>query len=143
MAVRVQSALSSKTGSWNRARPTLTTPDFSGPMTSIMSYQYPLPAPDVDISPSNLVNNYQIPVLPPPNHSQPLNKSSPMRRGASGPTKGGKMKRSSSSPNVRGQARAEQTESAFISLADEKRRNKLGYHRTSVACGWFPSILHI
>jgi len=136
----VQAALSSKTGSWNLARPILTTPGFSRPMTSIMSYQYPLPPPDVDVSPSNLVNNYQLPVLAPPNHSQPLNKASPMRRGASGPAKGGKIKRSSSSPNVRGQARADQPESAFISLADEKRRNKLGYHRTSVACGWFPSI---
>jgi hypothetical protein len=136
MAVGVQAALSSKTGSWNLARPILTTSSFSGSMTSIMSYQYPLPpAPDVDISPSNLINNYQLPILPPPNHSQPLNKASPIRRGASGPAKGGKMKRSSSSPNVRGQARADQTESAFISLADEKRRNKLGYHRTSVACG--------
>jgi len=144
MAVQVQPTLSSKTCSWNIARPTLTTLNFSRPMTSIMSYQYPLPpAPDVEVSSSNLVNNYQVPVLPPPNHSQPLNKSSHMRRGASGPTKGGKMKRSSSSPNVRGQARADQTESTFISLADEKRRNKLGYHRTSVACGWFPSIWHI
>jgi len=142
MAVGVQAALSSKTGSWNLSRPNLTTPNFSRPMTSIMSYQYPLPpAPDVDVSPSNLINNnYQLPVLPPPNHSQPLNKSAPIRRGASGPAKGGKVKRSSSSPNVRGQARADQTESAFISLADEKRRNKLGYHRTSVACGWFPPI---
>jgi hypothetical protein len=142
MAVGVQAALSSKTGSWNLARSILTTPSFSGPMTSIMSYQYPHPpAHDVDISPSNLINNnYQLPVLPPPTHSQPLNKASPMRRGVSGPAKGGKMKRSSSSPNVRGQARTEQTDSAFISLADEKRRNKLGYHRTSVACGWFPFI---
>ena len=140
MAVGVQSTLSSKTGSWNLARPILKTSGFPEPMTSIMSYQYPLPpAPDVDVSPSSLINNnYQIPVLPPPNHSQSSNKAAPVRRGVSGPAKGGKVKRSTSSPNVRGQTRADQPESAFISLADEKRRNKLGYHRTSVACGWFP-----
>lgn len=41
------------------------------------------------------------------------------------------IKRSSSSPNVRGMA---STEASSTSLSD-KRRNKLGYHRTSVACG--------
>lgn len=38
------------------------------------------------------------------------------------------LKRSSSTPNVRGDS--------AMSMAD-KRRNKLGYHRTSVACGTF------
>ncbi|KAI9822940.1 MAG: hypothetical protein M1832_002965 [Thelocarpon impressellum] len=42
------------------------------------------------------------------------------------------IKRSASTPNVRGQAAAE---AAALSLAADKRRNKLGYHRTSVACG--------
>ena len=41
------------------------------------------------------------------------------------------IKRSASTPNVRGLA---STDTAGTSLAD-KRRNKLGYHRTSVACG--------
>ncbi|KAL8754852.1 MAG: hypothetical protein Q9199_004041 [Rusavskia elegans] len=40
------------------------------------------------------------------------------------------LKRSASTPNVRGLLTAESS----MSLAD-KRRNKLGYHRTSVACG--------
>ena len=40
------------------------------------------------------------------------------------------LKRSASTPNVRGMASGE----AGMTLA-EKRRNKLGYHRTSVACG--------
>lgn len=44
------------------------------------------------------------------------------------------IKRSASTPNVRGLAF---TDTAGTSLAD-KRRNKLGYHRTSVACGEFP-----
>ena len=42
----------------------------------------------------------------------------------------GVLKRSASTPNVRGLATSE----LGMSLAD-KRRNKLGYHRTSVACG--------
>lgn len=40
------------------------------------------------------------------------------------------LKRSASTPNVRGLVVGE----SGMSLAD-KRRNKLGYHRTSVACG--------
>ena len=41
-------------------------------------------------------------------------------------------KRSASTPNVRGFPNGD----AGMTLA-EKRRNKLGYHRTSVACGMF------
>jgi len=54
------------------------------------------------------------------------------------------IKRSASTPNVRGLA---STDTAATSLAD-KRRNKLGYHRTSVACGkssvpsWFGAEGH-
>lgn len=44
------------------------------------------------------------------------------------------LKRSASTPNVRGDA--------GLSMAD-KRRNKLGYHRTSVACGESSSCLRI
>ena len=43
-------------------------------------------------------------------------------------SKNTKVKRSASSPNVRAQAGADAASAA------EKRRNKLGYHRTSVAC---------
>jgi hypothetical protein len=136
MAVGLETAKFSKSGRWNITLPVVTTPRFRGSMTSIMSYQYPLPpAPDVDVSSSNMIHNYHLPAIAPPIRSQPLHKASPIRRGQSGLSKSGKMKRSASSPNVRGQARTDQPESAFISLADEKRRNKLGYHRTSVACG--------
>jgi hypothetical protein len=41
------------------------------------------------------------------------------------------MKRAASTPNVRSMAGAE----ALAVAMAEKRRNKLGYHRTSVACG--------
>lgn len=52
------------------------------------------------------------------------------RRKSSKPSLHSVIKRSASTPNVRGLASAE----AAAALA-EKRRNKLGYHRTSVACG--------
>jgi hypothetical protein len=41
-----------------------------------------------------------------------------------------------STPNVRGQASAD---AAALALSADKRRNKLGYHRTSVACGKNPT----
>lgn len=46
------------------------------------------------------------------------------------------LKRSASTPNVRGLANSD----SAMTLA-EKRRNKLGYHRTSVACGKY-SLIH-
>lgn len=52
------------------------------------------------------------------------------RRRLSKGTTGAAIKRSASTPNVRGLGASE----AAMSLAD-KRRSKLGYHRTSVACG--------
>lgn len=48
------------------------------------------------------------------------------------------LKRSASTPNVRGFPSGD----AGMTLA-EKRRNKLGYHRTSVACGMFSSTGHL
>ena len=45
------------------------------------------------------------------------------------------LKRSASTPNVRGLMDGD----VGMTLA-EKRRNKLGYHRTSVACGMFSSV---
>jgi Fungal Zn(2)-Cys(6) binuclear cluster domain len=44
------------------------------------------------------------------------------------------VKRSASTPNVRGQAAVD---AASAQSAADKRRNKLGYHRTGVACGMF------
>lgn len=44
------------------------------------------------------------------------------------------LKRSLSTPNVR-QRGVTETENSHHSLSSEKKRNKLGYHRTSVACG--------
>jgi hypothetical protein len=45
-----------------------------------------------------------------------------------------RVKRSASTPNVRAKALLDAAQ-----LANDKRRNKLGYHRTAVACGKFLS----
>lgn len=44
-----------------------------------------------------------------------------------------KIKRSVSTPNVRSQQNA--PDHLQMGMSGDKRRNKLGYHRTSVACG--------
>lgn len=46
----------------------------------------------------------------------------------------GTVKRSVSTPNVQ-QAAAMSTSASGVQFSTDKRRNKLGYHRTSVACG--------
>jgi hypothetical protein len=56
--------------------------------------------------------------------------AAPRRRSSKG-HQSGIVKRSASSPNVRSLSTGSDT---TLSLS-EKRRNKLGYHRTSVACG--------
>jgi len=60
------------------------------------------------------------------------NEPSPVPKNRAMTAKPAKIKRSTSTPNVRGQASAD---AAALALSAEKRRNKLGYHRTSVACG--------
>lgn len=84
------------------------------------AYQYPLP-------PANAYSEYPD-LVPLPTSIKP---GSPLRNRAvpALAIKTGKMKRSISTPNVRGQALSDAASAA------EKRRNKLGYHRTSVACG--------
>ena len=58
------------------------------------------------------------------------------RRRSSKGSMSSSLKRSASSPNVRGVSGAENG----MSLAD-KRRNKLGYHRTSIACGTYGAVM--
>ncbi|KAI9878147.1 MAG: hypothetical protein M1830_001754 [Pleopsidium flavum] len=67
-----------------------------------------------------------------PRRSSPTPGNTHRRRRSTKGTMPAIIKRSSSTPNVRGLA---STDTAGMSLAD-KRRNKLGYHRTSVACDW-------
>lgn len=78
---------------------------------------------------------YQYPDLAPVPSQQPMSRASvslaaARRRRSSKGVMVSSIKRSASTPNVRGLVTGESS----MSLAD-KRRNKLGYHRTSVACG--------
>lgn len=115
-------------------------------MTSIMSYQYPPPPPpngaEMDIPPPGYMPSYGIP--------QPATSPMDMRPGQESPmslkdrkdslsqASLKKIKRSLSTPNVRSQQNS--SDSVSMGMSSEKRRNKLGYHRTSVACGTLSSI---
>jgi hypothetical protein len=107
----------------------------TGQNSNIMSYQYPPPpssGADYKLSPRS-IGNFQIPPTIPLEISQQVLHSNlfppELDQHVSG--QGGKIKRSSSARNNRDQALAD----AALAASAEKRRNKLGYHRTDVACG--------
>ncbi|KAL2064857.1 hypothetical protein VTL71DRAFT_3997 [Oculimacula yallundae] len=135
MAVSVQAPFYSKTGMWNLGNPPNTySPSEPEQNPASMSYQYPIPSSGLE--PSNMIPGFHHPTM---DHGQPtspaqMNPNSPSmkNRGNAAASKSAKIKRSTSTPNVRGQASAD---AAALALSAEKRRNKLGYHRTSVACG--------
>lgn len=135
MALCVQPPFGSKTGLWNMNEPpTEYSTTGSDVVSASMAYQYPLPSMGMD-SPSMIPSLHN----PPRDHSHPsppssTKQSSPPSRSNSVPSKAAKIKRSMSTPNVRGSVSAD---AAALALSAEKKRNKLGYHRTSVACGKF------
>jgi hypothetical protein len=135
MAVSVQAPFYSKSGMWNLGDPPSTfSSSGSEGIPNSMSYQYPLPSSGLD-APSMIPSYHH----PPLDHAQPaspahVKPTSPglKKEPSSASSKSAKIKRSMSTPNVRGQVTAE---AAALALSADKRRNKLGYHRTSVACG--------
>ncbi len=135
MAVSVQAPFYPESSMWNQGDPpTAFSPTGPEGNQEAMSYQYPL-APGLE-SPSGMIPSYH---HPPIEHARPLSPATanhpspnPRNRGGLVSSKSAKIKRSMSTPNVRGQA---STDAAALALSAEKRRNKLGYHRTSVACG--------
>jgi hypothetical protein len=105
-------------------------------VTTSMAYQYPLPTSNNFETSTNLIPSFHHPPLD-PHQPQAIAPGPPTPTGGKNPgpsaaPKAAKIKRSMSTPNVRGQATAE---AAALALSADKRRNKLGYHRTSVACG--------
>ena len=148
MAVSVQTPLYSKLDMWNSGGPpTVYTSPSSDAISDSMAYQYPIPSSDVDPS-SNMIPSFHHlpsdhPPLPPdsPHHAKPSSpggKARGLSLGLKSGSKVSKIKRSMSTPNVRGQATAD---ASTLALSADKRRNKLGYHRTSVACGEHPAKL--
>ena len=119
-----------------------TTPKYGDPTTTsrslypgraTMAFQYP-PPPGDDMS-SSTEGPFHNTVTS--NHDQDYPRDMPERLPQDGsyssPDKNDLMKRAASTPNIRNQAAAD----AALAASADKRRNKLGYHRTSVACGEF------
>jgi hypothetical protein len=136
MAVVAPPPIHTKLDFWGPADSAVYPLETPEPMTSIMSYQYPPPPPpngaEMDMPHSGYMPTYSVP--PPTDHRQQHESSMSLKdRKDSFSQASMKLKRSLSTPNVR-QQQASGPDSA-MSLAGEKRRNKLGYHRTSVACG--------
>lgn len=126
------------------------------PMTDIMSYQYPPPpsqnGADMDMPPSGYLPNYSVPPqsssgmdmrsgpdsgIPPRDRSDSFSKSLKLKRSISTPAVGAPQPQPPAQqlPPTPQQSTAPGQDP--LGLAAEKRRNKLGYHRTSVACGKF------
>jgi hypothetical protein len=133
MAVSVQIPYSSSPSMWHLKQPAAAFPtDFDGPTDNALYYNAG------PLEPSSVIPMYhhsvsgeqspitsvESPVLSKYHDSTSLSKNS-------------KIKRSISTPNVRGQA---SSDVAHLALSADKRRNKLGYHRTSVACGIYSNF---
>lgn len=137
MAASVLSPLYSNPGMWNLGeQPNSFTSTGSEARPTSMAYQYPLAitgldSPDIIPSFHHPLDRAQTGSASQEGPASPESKS----LGNSAASKSAKIKRSMSTPNVRGQATAE---AAALALSADKRRNKLGYHRTSVACGKHP-----
>ena len=130
MAVSVQTPLYSKPDMWHSGGLPSSFSSESGGIPVSMAYPYS--SSGIETSP--MIPSYHHPLdherIDSPNQ---MNPSSPGNsHGISAGSKAAKIKRSMSTPNVRGQSSAE---AAAMALSADKRRNKLGYHRTSVACG--------
>ena len=100
-----------------------------------MAHQYPLGSSGMEPS-ANIIQSFHHHTGDGSQSNSPALSQAPSpghhNRAAAGTARPGKIKRATSTPNVRGQASAD---AAALALSAEKRRNKLGYHRTSVACG--------
>ncbi|KAG9245697.1 hypothetical protein BJ878DRAFT_337641 [Calycina marina] len=104
-------------------------PDAPG---STMAYQYLHGSTGVNKSSGMIQSHHQNAEESSHIHAPSYANSTSPGIGGRGSSRPPKVKKSTSIPNVRGQA---SSEAAALALSAEKRRNKLGYHRTSVACG--------
>ncbi|KZL87825.1 fungal zn binuclear cluster domain containing protein, partial [Colletotrichum incanum] len=106
-------------------------------MESTMSYQYPPPllssGAEMDMSHPGYAPNYSAPVAVPSLMDPRTQEQTLKERKESFSQASLKLKRSMSTPNVRPR-QANTSDPSQSGLAGDKKRNKLGYHRTSVAC---------
>ncbi|KAK4461861.1 hypothetical protein QBC42DRAFT_87234 [Cladorrhinum samala] len=120
-------------------------------MTDIMPYQYPPPpqnGAEMDMPPSGYYPNYSVQHHPSSGmdtrsgpdsgitsreRSDSFSKSMKLKRSISTPVVGPPSQAPPPQPPTPQQSASQSQDP--LGLAGEKRRNKLGYHRTSVACG--------
>ncbi|KAM7184903.1 Halotolerance protein 9 [Rhypophila sp. PSN 637] len=148
MAVVAPPPFKSKRDIWGSGDSAIYPPASPVPMTDIMSYQYPPPpnGADMELPSSGYLPNYPVSqqgasgmdMRPSPesgmssrNRSTSFSKSMDLKRSVSNPAGSLQSQSQSQQPQTPHQA----TTPEQNALAQEKRRNKLGYHRTSVACG--------
>ncbi|KAM7224249.1 hypothetical protein V8F06_000030 [Rhypophila decipiens] len=124
MAVIAPPPFKSKRDIWGSGDSAIYPPASPVPMTDIMSYQYPPPpnGADMELPSSGYLPNYPV--------SQQGPSGMDMRPS---PESAGSFQ--SQSQSQQPQTPHQATTPEQNALAQEKRRNKLGYHRTSVACG--------
>ena len=146
MAVVAPPPFQSKLDLWGPGAASAYPLESPGHMTDIMSYQYPPPPPpngaDMGLPPSGYLPEYSS-IHPPSGMDMRPGEDAGADKDRHDPlSKAMKLKRSLSTPSVRPQqapAPPQQNpppEHPSLGMsAAEKRRNKLGYHRTSVACG--------
>lgn len=143
MAISVQqSPFNFKSSSWSMAD--LPHHNFSrGDPNQIPSMAYPYHPMNPGLD-QNMMSSYN-------HHTESLRSHSPLHGQGPSPSnrdleasslskssKDSRAKRSMSTPNIR---TSTNTDAAAVALINDKRRNKLGYHRTSVACGKLRSSL--
>ncbi|WQF78269.1 Putative zn(2)Cys(6) fungal-type DNA-binding domain-containing protein [Colletotrichum destructivum] len=103
-----------------------------------MSYQYPPPlpssGPEMEVSHPGYAPDYGAPAPVPSLMDPGIQDRTLKERKESFSQASLKLKRSMSTPNVRPR-QANASDPNQSGLPGDKKRNKLGYHRTSVACG--------
>ncbi|KAH8815274.1 hypothetical protein F5884DRAFT_665693 [Xylogone sp. PMI_703] len=137
MALSVQHQGRSMSNMWDMGDPPTSFSSMVSETIPISStYQYPVPPGSLDPSTTMIPSFHQLPLDPTPVHTPSDSKPSPPsinKNGGAMDSNAGKIKRSMSTPNVRSQSTMDAA--TALAMSAEKRRNKLGYHRTSVACG--------
>lgn len=89
-----------------------------------------LPVPSAPLLPAQL----PAPLLPLSAHTLPPATHNPLAKRRESLSKALKLRRSHSTPNVTPQGMNE-SDTEFLGLPGEKKRNRLGYARTNMACG--------
>lgn len=109
-------------------------PPSTNSMMEVRPLQQP-PVPPAPSIPTQIPAQHPAPLLPPPPSVYPSPASHhPVAKRRESLSKALKLRRSHSTPNVRPQGMNE-ADADSLGLSGEKKRNRLGYARTNMACG--------